>query len=302
MTPDDAAQVWLADLAGVRRASSRTIDIYGRTLRRYLAFLNRHRAEPQDLPALATVTPAELRAWLASRREDGAQAQTLALDVAALRGFHRWLKQTQGVAAPAVFALRPPRTPKRLPRPVAPDDARALAAATGEQALDAWITARDTALLLLLYGSGLRIGEALGLCARILPLGQTVCVLGKGSKQRIAPVLPVVAQAVADYVALCPYPLGDGPLFIGARGGPLRAAVVQRAMARARKRLGLPETATPHALRHSFATHLLARGADLRVIQELLGHASLSTTQVYTGVDAAWLLDVYRHAHPRGQG
>lgn len=301
MSPDDAALAWLAALSGVRRASLRTIDIYGRALRRYLAFLNQHRAEQQPLAALATVTPAELRAWLSARRAAGVQASTLALDVAALRGFHRWLKQTHGLTAPAVFALRPPKTPRRLPRPVAPADARALAQTTGDQSLDAWIAARDTALLLLLYGSGLRIGEALALPAKAHPLGQTVQVLGKGRKPRVTPVLPVVAQAIADYVAQCPYPLAEGPLFVGARGGPLQPAVVQRAMARARKQLGLPETATPHALRHSFATHLLARGADLRAIQELLGHASLSTTQVYTGVDAAWLLDVYRHAHPRGQ-
>ncbi|QCI79460.1 tyrosine recombinase XerC [Hankyongella ginsenosidimutans] len=302
MSPDDAAQAWLADLAGVRRASLRTVDIYGRAVRRYLAFLSRHRAGPQTLAALVAVTPAELRAWLAARRSEGLQAQTLALDVAALRGFHRWLKQTQGLVAPAVFALRPPKTPKRLPRPVAPGEARALAEVTGEQAQETWIASRDTALLLLLYGCGLRIGEALGLGAQVHPLGQTITVVGKGRKQRVAPVLPVVAQAVADYVALCPYPLVEGPLFVGARGGPLQPAVVQRAMARARRQLGLPESATPHALRHSFATHLLARGADLRAIQELLGHASLSTTQAYTGVDAAWLLDVYRHAHPRGEG
>ncbi len=196
--------------------------------------------------------------------------------------------------------MRGPRRPRTLPRPAAPDEAMELAANAAEAATKPWVGARDLAILLLLYGAGLRVAEALSLTARVLPIGATLRVTGKRSKTRIVPIVPAVREAIDDYVRQCPWPrIGDTPLFLGVRGGPLNPDLVRRSVAAARRRLGLPETLTPHALRHSFATHLLARGADLRALQELLGHASLSSTQIYTAVDAAHLLDVYRHSHPR---
>jgi integrase/recombinase XerC len=219
--------------------------------------------------------------------------------MSAVRAFLLFAAEQSGTT-PALPRVRAPKRPRTLPRPASPADALALAEETGALARQPWIAARDTALLLLLYGSGLRISEALGLAASAHPLGSTVRVTGKRGKVRVVPVLPMVAAAVADYVRLCPWPLSrDAPLFRGAKGGPLSADVVRRAVAAARRQLGLDDKITPHALRHSFATHLLAGGADLRTLQELLGHASLSSTQIYTAVDAAHLLDVYRHAHPR---
>ena len=219
--------------------------------------------------------------------------------MSAVRSFLTYAAEEEG-NQPQLPRTRAPKRPRTLPRPLSPQDAIALAEDAGEVAVSDWIGARDLAILLLLYGAGLRVAEAMGLGARVLPLGQAMRVTGKRGKTRIVPLIPAVRQAIQDYVALCPYRLsGESPLFVGAKGGPLNADLVRRAVRGARARLGLPDSVTPHALRHSFATHLLARGADLRSLQELLGHASLSSTQIYTEVDAARLLDVYRHAHPR---
>ena len=219
--------------------------------------------------------------------------------MSAVRAFLIFAAEAQDTV-PQLPRTRAPKRPRTLPRPVSPNDAIALAEEAGAAAPNDWIGARDLAILLLLYGAGLRVAEAMGLTARVLPLGQAMRVTGKRGKTRIVPLVPAVKEAITAYVALCPYPLaGDVPLFVGAKGGPLNPDLVRRAVRSARTRLGLPDSLTPHALRHSFATHLLARGADLRSLQELLGHASLSSTQIYTDVDAARLLDVYRHAHPR---
>ena len=261
--------------------------------------MNRHRGEAIGRYALLTIAPADLRAFLAARRGEGLSAASAARELSAVRAFLAFAADEMG-ETPQLPRTRAPRRPRTLPRPVSPSDAVALAEDAGDAASEPWIGARDLAILLLLYGSGLRIAEAMGLTARVLPLGATLRVIGKRSKPRVVPLLPTVREAVAEYLQLCPYPVtGDSPLFLGARGGPLNPDLVRRAVQGARRRLGLPDSLTPHALRHSFATHLLAGGADLRSLQELLGHASLSSTQIYTGVDAAHLLDVYRHAHPR---
>lgn len=276
-----------------------TARAYVATAHRLLQFLTVHHGEPPTPATLLTLSAVDLRAFLARRRAEGLGPAAAAREMSAVRAFLVFAAEQSG-QAPALPKVRAPRRPRTLPRPAAPADALALAEETGALAREPWIAARDTALLLLLYGSGLRISEGLGLTAAAHPLGTSVRVTGKRGKTRIVPVLPLVAEAVADYVRLCPWPLGkDQPLFRGARGGPLSADVVRRAVASARRQLGLDERLTPHALRHSFATHLLAGGADLRTLQELLGHASLSSTQIYTAVDAAHLLDVYRHAHPR---
>ena len=223
-----------------------------------------------------------------------------ARELSALKGFIAFARRQAGSDDAAAPRMKGPRVKKGIPRPITPDDAVNLADTVADDASEAWIGARDRAVLLLLYGAGLRIAEALSLPGSVLPLGETIVVTGKGGKQRVVPLLPLVRQAVAEYAAQCPWPLEpDKPLFRGAKGGPLSQGMVQKATARARVALGLPPTATPHALRHSFATHLLGAGADLRSLQELLGHASLSSTQIYTKVDAAVLLDVYRNAHPR---
>ncbi|HEX2804154.1 MAG TPA: tyrosine recombinase XerC, partial [Sphingomicrobium sp.] len=249
--------------------------------------------------SLVGLTAADLRAFLASRRNSGLGAASAARELSGVRAFLNYAAEEQG-RVPQVPRTRAPRRPKTLPRPASPEDAVALAEDAGAFASEPWMGARDLAILLLLYGAGLRIAEALSLTARDLPMGETIRVTGKRSKTRVVPVVKAVREAIGDYVGQCPYPIADDtPLFLGARGGPLNADLVRRAVRAARVRLGLPDTLTPHALRHSFATHLLARGADLRSLQELLGHASLSSTQIYTKVDAAHLLDVYRHAHPR---
>jgi len=282
-----------------RRRSPHTARAYVATAHRLLDFLTAHRAEPVTCALLLSLPATDLRAFLAQRRAEGIGPAAAAREMSAARAYLRYIAEQEG-AVPALPRVRAPRRPRTLPRPASPADAVSLAQETGALAHQPWIAARDTALLLLLYGSGLRISEALGLAASVHPRGGTVRVLGKRGKARVVPVLPLVSAAIADYVRLCPWPLaGKDPLFRGARGGPLSADVVRRAVASARRVLGLDDRLTPHALRHSFATHLLAGGADLRTLQELLGHASLSSTQIYTAVDAAHLLDVYRHAHPR---
>ena len=293
-----AAQ-WASYLQHDRRRSAHTVRAYVATAHRLIEFLGRYRGEDIVPGALLNVAAADLRAFLADRRGQGLGPSSAARELSGVRAFLRYAAEQQG-QTPQLPRTRAPKRPRTLPRPAAPDEAMGLAEDAAGTASAPWIGARDLAILLLLYGAGLRVAEALSLTAAILPVGQTLRVTGKRSKARVVPIVPAVREAIDDYVRQCPYTLsGDSPLFLGARGGPLNPDLVRRAVAAARRRLGLPDTLTPHALRHSFATHLLARGADLRALQELLGHASLSSTQIYTAVDAARLLDVYRHAHPR---
>jgi len=282
-------------LARDRRRSAHTVRAYEATAVRLVQFLGEHWGEEADRAALGQVTAADLRAYLARRRGQGLGNSSAARELSAVKTFLKWAAGDE--ASPR---MRGPRVKKGVPRPVSPADAIALAEEVAEDAAEAWIAARDWAVLLLLYGAGLRIGEAVGLTGGILPLGEAMSVTGKRDKTRIVPLLPQVRDAIHAYVAASPWPVVRGePLFRGAKGGPLSAGVVRKSVQAARIRLGLADRTTPHALRHSFATHLLGRGADLRQLQELLGHASLSSTQIYTAVDAAHLLDVYRNAHPR---
>ena len=290
---------WAGFLAHDRRRSPHTVRAYVATAHRFLEFLGRHRGEEIGRYGLLTIPASVLRGFLADRRANGLGPSSAAREMSAVRAFLRFAAEEEG-NLPQLPRTRSPKRPRTLPRPASPTDAMALAEEAGEAAVLPWVGARDLAILLLLYGSGLRVSEALSLKARILPLGQAMRVTGKRGKTRVVPILPAVREAIAAYVGQCPYPLvGDVALFVGAKGGPLNPDLVRRAVRTARIRLGLADSLTPHALRHSFATHLLAGGADLRSLQELLGHASLSSTQIYTEVDAARLLDVYRHAHPR---
>ena len=297
-----ARESWLKALAGERRLSALTVEAYERDSRQFLQFLTGHCGGAPGLADIADLRPADLRAFLASRRNTGAGARTLGRGLAGVRSLLRFLERRGLANAAGAAALRAPKQPKSLPKPLTAGDARRVVS-TGEQLADEpWIAARNAAVLTLLYACGLRISEALGLTGADLSSSRKAVlrITGKGGKTRLVPVLPVAFAAVGEYRRLCPYHLDtEGPLFRGARGGPLNPAIVQREMVRLRSALGLPDTATPHALRHSFATHLLGRGGDLRTIQELLGHASLSTTQIYTGVDTARLLDIYEAAHPR---
>lgn len=298
----EAREAWLKALAAERRMAALTVEAYERDTRQFLQFLTGHCGGPPAIADIAELRPADLRAFLAQRRGTGAGARTLGRGLAGVRSFLRHLEKRGLANAAGAAALRAPRQPKSLPKPLTAPDARRVVSAGEQLAEEPWIAARDAAVLTLLYGCGLRISEALGLKGGDLasPRDTVLRVTGKGGKTRLVPVLPAAIAALAAYRNLCPYHLyADGALFRGARGGPLDPALVQRAMRSLRSALNLPDTATPHALRHSFATHLLARGGDLRTIQELLGHASLSTTQIYTGVDAAHLLDVYARAHPR---
>ena len=284
--------------------SPHTIEAYGRDARQFLAFLAERFGAPPSIRDFADCAPGDLRAFLARRRADGVDGRSLQRALSALRSLARHVARESGETASALGAIRAPKAARRLPRPLNPADARAVATTAPREgeAREPWILARDAAVLGLCYGAGLRISEALGIRRADAPVGasETVTVVGKGKKTRIAPIIAPVRKAVEDYLGLCPYVLRpEGPLFVGAKGGPLSPRIVQLAMERMRGALGLPDTATPHALRHSFATHLLARGGDLRTIQDLLGHASLSTTQVYTGVDSVRLLAAYRSAHPR---
>lgn len=290
---------WGSYLAHDRRRSPHTVRAYVATAHRLIDFLGRHRGEEIGRFGLLNLHASDLRAFLADRRGEGLGASSAAREMSAVRAFLTFAAEEQG-NTPQLPKTRAPKRPRTLPRPASPDDAVALAKEAEAAAPNDWLGARDLAILLLLYGAGLRVAEAMALTARVLPLGQAMRVTGKRGKTRIVPLVQAVREAINAYVALCPYPLaGDARLFVGAKGGPLNADLVRRAVRGARTRLGLPDSVTPHALRHSFATHLLARGADLRSLQELLGHASLSSTQIYTEVDAARLLDVYRHAHPR---
>ncbi len=298
----DAIAHWLTRLAVERRYSPHTIAAYRRDVAGFFAFLANHLGHSSGLQDLAGLSAADFRGFLAARQRDGASRTSIARYLSSLRGFFRHLERHALGSNAAIGSLRGPRVPASLPKALSAEEAREAMAAVADGHGPAWVARRDTAILLLLYGCGLRIGEALGLRRGAAPLGDAVRILGKGNKERIVPVLPVVAEAVTRYVDACPLPLpGDGPLFVGVRGGPLQPGVVQKRVRALRPALGLPETATPHALRHSFATHLLAGGGDLRTIQELLGHASLSTTQRYTAVDAGRLQAVYQAAHPRAR-
>jgi integrase/recombinase XerC len=298
----DLLERWVAHLGAVRGRSAKTLDAYRRDVAGFLGFMGQHTGGPMGREALGAVAITDIRAWMAARRRDGLSARSLARELSAVRGFYNWLDLAHGVSCPAIHAVRTPKVAARLPRPVAVPDARRLVEAAGHHA-EPWIAARDIAALTLLWGAGLRIAEALSLRQRDAPLPDTLRVTGKGGKDREIPVLPAARAAVERYRALCPFAVGpEDALFLGARGGPLSPRLLQKAMATARQALGLPATATPHALRHSFATHLMQAGGDLRAIQQLLGHASLSTTQVYTAVEQEHLMDVYERAHPRGGG
>jgi integrase/recombinase XerC len=296
--PDAAeqAQAWLAGFAGKRRAAGKTIEAYGRDLTQFGQFLNDHLGEPADLKELEGLLAADFRAFLAARRNKGVGSRSLARQLSALRSFYRDLERRGILRNPAIWAVRSPKLPHLVPRPLPQPQTLAMVAESHDQDAPAWVQARDLAVLMLLYGAGLRISEALGIERRAVP-AQVLRITGKGGRTREVPLLDQVASAIERYIALCPYALEAGrPLFRGEKGGPLKPRIVQLLIARLRGSLGLPETATPHALRHSFATHLLAAGADLRAIQELLGHANLSTTQIYTGVDHRHLVAQYRKA------
>ena len=298
-----AIVAWLAYLNHERRSSPRTLEAYGDAARRYVGFLEQHRGGALSVGAMAEITAADLRGFLASRRTGPRplSPRSLSQTLSAVRAFHRWLDRRLNVANANIALVRGPRVVPGVPRPISEDQARGLIA---EPALDPdrenWEVARDQALITLLYGCGLRISEALSLTRGDIPLGESLRITGKGGKTRIVPVLPIVREAIDAYVAALPLPIApQSPLFIAKRRGPYTPRHAQAMMQTLRGRLGLPASATPHALRHSFATHLLGAGADLRSIQELLGHASLSTTQRYADVDAARLLSAYASAHPQ---
>jgi integrase/recombinase XerC len=295
---------WLAYLGQERRLAAKTLEAYGRDVRQFHDFLSQRLGRAPGAGDFAALKPADLRAFLAARRADDIDARSLQRALSALRGLAKYLERAGAGRASAFSALRSPKAGRRLPRPLVPADARAMAdvETRAGETREAWILARDAAALALCYGAGLRISEALSIKRDDAPIGaiDEVRITGKGGKTRLAPIIAPVRAAIEDYLGRCPWTLKpEGPLFVGARGGPLSPRIVQLAMQQMRGALGLPDSATPHALRHSFATHLLARGGDLRTIQELLGHSSLSTTQVYTAIDSARLVAAYKSAHPR---
>jgi integrase/recombinase XerC len=293
------AREWLASLAHERRASPHTLRAYGDDLARFLSFLNEHVGAQIDTAVLAALTPADIRAFITLRRRDGLGGRGVQRALAAIRSFFRYLAREEILDNPAPYSLRSPRVPRTLPRPLSVKDAARVLEEAGEHDVE-WLGARDVALLTLLYGAGLRISEALSLKRGDAPLGDALSVVGKGRKERVVPLLPVIGKAVDAYVAVCPFQLAPtAPLFLSRRGKPMSAREAQALMQKLRGALGLSDRATPHALRHSFATHLLAGGGDLRSVQELLGHASLSTTQTYTQVETSKLMEVYKKAHPR---
>ncbi len=296
----DALAGWLDHLRALDGAAENTVTAYRGDVAGFLAFMATHQGGAAGRAALASVTLRDMRAWMAHERARGIGPRALARALSAVKGFYRWLSERDGFDATAMLATRSPKFTKKLPRPLTEEAAGAVISTAGTQSGDGWIGARDAAVVTLLYGCGLRISEALGLTGRDAPLPEVLRITGKGGKERLVPVLPAARDAVAAYLRLCPHAREpDAPLFRGARGGALNPRQVQKAVERARLQLGLPASATPHAMRHSFATHLLNAGGDLRAIQELLGHASLSTTQAYTAVDTARLMEVYEAAHPR---
>lgn len=296
----DALARWLDHLRALNGAAGNTLTAYAHDVTGFLAFLASHHGGGEGLAAVAQVDQSDLRAWMAHERGRGVAARSLARELSAVKNFVAWVADREGVDATNVLSARGPKYRRKLPRPLTVDGARDMIDKVGAQAREDWIAARDIAVLTLLYGCGLRISEALGLTGAAHPLPETLRIIGKGGKERLVPTLPATRDAVADYVRLCPYDLTrTEPLFRGQRGGALNPRLIALVMEKARLQLGLPSSATPHAMRHSFATHLLSAGGDLRAIQELLGHASLSTTQAYTAVDATRLMEVYEKAHPR---
>lgn len=298
----DALANWLAHERGVKNAAENTIEAYSTDVAGFLTFIAVHHGGAEGLGPLTRIAPSDMRSWMASERGRGTSARSLARRLSAVKTFFRWLAEREGFDPTTVLSTRAPRTQRPLPRPLSEDAAKAVIDTVGSLPREGWVGARDVAIVTLLYGCGLRISEALGLTGADIPLPDALRIVGKGGKERVVPVIAPARQAVAEYVRQCPYELGaNDPLFRGARGGGVNPRVISKAMETTRMQLGLPSSATPHALRHSFATHLLNAGGDLRAIQELLGHAALSTTQVYTGVDNARLMDVYSAAHPRAK-
>lgn len=296
----DALATWLDQLKAINNVADNTLDAYRRDVAGFLGFLAMHLEQAPSFKGIAGLKIRDMRAWMAHERARGVTARSLARSLSGVKNFVAWLAERETFDATAILATRAPRFTKKLPRPLAQDAARAVLDTVELQSQTPWVAARDVAVVTLLYGCGMRISEALGLTGKSVPLPQTLVIAGKGGKERIVPVLPAAQSAVAEYIRQCPHPVeADAPLFRGVRGGALNPRAVQKAMAQTRMQLGLPSTATPHALRHSFATHLLEAGGDLRAIQELLGHASLSTTQAYTAVDTARLMEVYQKAHPK---
>lgn len=298
----DALAGWLAHERGIKNAADNTIEAYAADVGGFLAFIATHHGGAEGLGPLTRLTASDMRSWMANERTRGTGARSLARRLSAVKTFFRWLAQREEFDPTTVLSTRAPRVQRPLPRPLSEEAAKAVIETVGELPREGWIAARDVAIVTLLYGCGLRISEALGLLGADAPLPESLRIIGKGGKERIVPVLPAARKAVDDYLRQCPYELAtDAPLFRGSRGGPVNPRLISKAMEQTRLQLGLPATATPHALRHSFATHLLNAGGDLRAIQELLGHAALSTTQVYTGVDNARLMEVYSAAHPRAK-
>ncbi len=296
----DALSDWLASAKALDAKSDATIDAYRTDVAGFLGFLSGYHGDREGRAALAQVTTTDMRAWMASERGRGLGPRSLARALSAVKAFYRWLSERDGFDATPVLLTRSPKFTKPLPRPLSPDAARTMIDTVELQAAEAWIAARDTAVVTLLYGCGLRISEALGLLRKDAPLTDMLRIRGKGDKDRLVPVLPAARAAVDHYIALLPYETGPNhPLFLGKRGKALNPRIVSGVMEKSRMQLGLPATATPHAMRHSFATHLLNAGGDLRAIQDLLGHASLSTTQAYTAVNTARLMEVYRASHPK---
>jgi integrase/recombinase XerC len=297
------ASAWLAYLMNERRASLHTVTAYRRDLTQFFAFLSEHLGGKPSLADFSSLLPADIRSFMARRRGEGLESRSLLRSLAGIRSFARYLERNGKGKASALTAVRTPKIARSLPKPLTASaalDVTKVASHSGEP----WIMARDAAVFCLLYGAGLRISEALAIKRGDAPIGQidTLTVVGKGQKTRSVPIIATVREAVQHYLDLCPYVVSaEGPLFVGAKGGPLSPRIIQLAMERMRGALGLPDSATPHALRHSFATHLLAGGGDLRSIQELLGHASLATTQIYTAVDSTRLLDAWQSAHPRAR-
>ena len=291
---------WLDHQRALKGAAQNTLTAYQTDVLGFLAFMSQHHGEAQGLGPISRITVTDMRSWMAHERGRGVTARSLARSLSAVKSFYRWLADREGFEPTAVLSIRSPKFQKKLPRPLAVDAARAMIDTVELQHAEPWIAQRDVAVVTLLYGCGFRISEALGLTGADVPFPATLRILGKGGKERLVPVIPAARAAVDAYLRACPFtPEDDQPIFRGARGGPLYPKAIQNVMAQSRMQLGLPATATPHAMRHSFATHLLNAGGDLRSIQELLGHASLSTTQAYTAVDTARLMDVYDVAHPR---
>tara|TARA_R110002110_G_scaffold17648_32_gene75219 strand:- start:3325 stop:4275 length:951 start_codon:yes stop_codon:yes gene_type:complete len=296
----DALATWLDQQRALKGAAENTLTAYQGDVADFLGFMTVHKAQSQGLSALAQITISDMRSWMARTRGPDVGPRSMARKLSAVKAFYRWLAEREGFEPTAVLSIRAPKFPKKLPRPLAVDAARAMIDCVEMQSRHPWVAARDVAVLTLLWGCGLRISEALALKGSDAPLPETLQIFGKGGKERVVPVLPAAKTAVAAYLRACPHPQeAKSPLFRAVRGGPLGPRAIAQVMADARMQLGLPATATPHAMRHSFATHLLDAGGDLRAIQELLGHASLSTTQAYTAVDTARLMDVYNKAHPK---